>query len=116
MPSVQKIDISSSTIFRVVLILVGAWFLWVIRDILLMILAAIVIATAIEPVAKYLKRYRVPRAVSVLLVYLIFIGLISLAVTLLIPPLGEQVRQLAQSAPQVMERVDDWLGFVSVDQ
>lgn len=108
----QKIDISSSTIFRTILILVGFWFLYIIRDIIVILVAAIVIASAIEPVANRLQRYRIPRALSVILVYLLFLGIIGLAFTLILPSLTSQVAQLSQTLPQVKGTIETWVGTI----
>ena len=99
----HKVDITSGTIFRFVLIVVGFWFLYVIADLLLMLFASVVIASAIKPIADRLQVYRVPRAVSVLLVYILVLALLSGVVTLMIPPLSEQMTQLAHALPQLAE-------------
>lgn len=102
------VDITSATIFRVVLILVGVWFLYTILNILLILFSAIIIASAIEPVARRLKKYRVPRAVSVILVYVIVLLVLSSAVTLMIPPLTDQVAQIAQALPTIVDQLQRW--------
>ncbi|MBI4022226.1 MAG: AI-2E family transporter [Candidatus Andersenbacteria bacterium] len=100
-----KIDISSGTIFRVILIVIGWWFLYLIIDLLVMLFAAVVVASAIRPVADFLQRYRLPRAGSVLLVYALVLLLFSSVVTLMIPPLTEQTVQLAHALPQLFDRL-----------
>ncbi|MFH1354028.1 MAG: AI-2E family transporter [bacterium] len=98
-----KIDISTGTIFRAVLILISFWFLYVIFDFLLMLFASVVVASAIRPVADRLERYRVPRALSVVLVYIVVLVLLSVVVSLIVPPLAEQVTQLAHALPALVE-------------
>lgn len=112
MMTTQKIDITSSTVFRIILVLIVFWFLYIIRDILLMLLAAFVVASAVEPVANWLQRYKVPRALTVIFVYLIILAVLSSVVTLMIPPLTEQVVQLAQTLPQVVDKLQQWGGVV----
>lgn len=99
-----RIEISSGTIFRVILTAISFWFLYVIVDLLVMLFAAVVVASAIRPVADWLARWRVPRAGSVLLVYAAVLLLFSSVVTLMIPPLTEQTVQLAHALPQLFER------------
>lgn len=74
-----NISITAGTIFKVVLILVGAWLLFVLRDIVLDVVVAIVVASAIEPGVHLLMRHKVPRILSVIIIYLtlfaIFFGL-----------------------------------------
>ena len=103
----QKIDVSSSTIFRTVLILLLFWFLYLIRDILVILFAAIVVSWAIAPIADYLQKFRVPRAVTVILVYLAALALLSGLITMMVPPLTAQVRSLAQTLPEVATVLED---------
>lgn len=110
MPGVQKIDISSSTIFRTILILFAGWFLYVIRDILIILVGAVVVAAAIEPLANRLQRYRMPRALSVILVYVGVLALLAASVTILVPVLAEQTIQLAQTLPHAVTVVQSWVG------
>lgn len=66
-----NISITAGTVVKTVLILVGAWLLWILRDVALIVLTAIVIASAIEPGVVGLMRRRVPRILAVILVYLV---------------------------------------------
>lgn len=103
---IQKIDIASRTIFRTVLILIAFWFVYIIRDVLLLLFAAVIIAAAIEPVANRLQRRRIPRAATVALVYITVIAVVSLVISLLIPALTTQLAQLAQTLPAMVERLE----------
>lgn len=106
------IDITSSTVFRIVLILLGFWFLYLVSDVLLMLFAAVVVAAALEPLVGYLQRYHVPRALTVALVY-IFVILVFIGVaTLMIGPLTAQVKQLAMVAPELVRSAHDLLPFI----
>ena len=66
-----NISITAGTIFKIVLILVSAWVLFILRNIVLDVVTAIVIASAIEPGVYALVRYKVPRIVAVIIVYLV---------------------------------------------
>ncbi|MEX1998013.1 MAG: AI-2E family transporter [Candidatus Andersenbacteria bacterium] len=113
MPS-QRIsaDITSGTILRTILILLGFWFLYVISDILLMLFAAVVISSAIEPIANYFQYYRLPRALSVAVVYLLLLLVLSGTVTLLVQPLTEQITQLALAIPHLVANLSHLISFV----
>jgi predicted PurR-regulated permease PerM len=108
----QIIDISSSTILRVMIFVVLLALLYLIRDIVLMLVGAMVIAFAIEPLAKALQRFNIPRAISVIVVYLLFVGLISFALRLVLPALAEQTTQLASQVPQIVSGLEHVIGNV----
>lgn len=106
------IDISSSTIIRVILFGVVLWTLFVLWDVLLMLIGAVVIAFAIEPLAHKLRAYGVPRGVSVVIVYLAFLGILAGAVTLILPILAEQTIQLSSQLPEVVLGLEERIGRI----
>ncbi|HLC49442.1 MAG TPA: AI-2E family transporter [Candidatus Andersenbacteria bacterium] len=104
------IDISSSTILRVILFGILFWSLFMLRDVLLMLTSAVIIACAIEPLAQKLRTYRVPRGVSVVIVYLLVVGVIAAAVTLILPILAAEMVQLSSQIPQVIHGIEEKMG------
>ncbi|OGE87838.1 MAG: hypothetical protein A3J07_03960 [Candidatus Doudnabacteria bacterium RIFCSPLOWO2_02_FULL_49_13] len=90
----ETINVSTVTILKVVLVGLLIWFLWMIRDILLIFLIAIIVSSAIDPLADFLYKRRVPRALSVLFVYILFLGLIALVGFILVPPMISQFNEI----------------------
>lgn len=117
MAMAQKIEVGSSTIFRSILIVLAFWFVFLVRDIVVMLFAAFILASAIEPVANFLKRYRLPRGISILLVYILAGFLLFGFGSLAAEPIAEQSYQLAQSLPNIINRLGDVLPVIpEVDQ
>lgn len=104
------IDISSSTILRIILFGILFWSLFVLRDVLLMLIGAVIIAFAIEPLAHKLREYKVPRGVSVVVVYLFLVSVIAIAVTLILPILAQQTIQLSSQVPQIIQALEEKFG------
>ncbi|HTR18448.1 MAG TPA: AI-2E family transporter [Candidatus Paceibacterota bacterium] len=69
-----NISITSGTVVKTLVVLALAWLLFDIRDIVLIVLTAIVIASAVEPGVTGLVKRRVPRVIAVIFVYLCFAG------------------------------------------
>jgi predicted PurR-regulated permease PerM len=86
----STINISTVTILKVISIGLLLWFAWLIKDVLLIFLIAVIISSAIDPVAEFLHQRRVPRSLSVSLVYILFLGLVILIGFLIVPPLTSQ--------------------------
>jgi predicted PurR-regulated permease PerM len=110
----QTINISTSTILRVIVILLGLLFLYLIRDILLIVFVAVIIAAAINGPVSWLQRHKVPRLLGVIFIYLLLLLLLALIVSLIFPPLAEQIKQLTVYFPGFMEKiglsVQEWWG------
>ncbi|MFH1671637.1 MAG: AI-2E family transporter [Candidatus Portnoybacteria bacterium] len=103
--SSQSFNISTSTIFRVILISLGFVFLYLIRDILLIIFISVIIAAAISGPVGWLQRRRVPRLLGVIFIYLVIFLFLALIVALVFPLLAEQIKQLTSSFPGLIEKI-----------
>lgn len=90
----ETINISTVTLLKIVLIGLLLWFFWVVRDVLLIFLISIIVSSAMDPVADFLYKRRVPRALSVLFVYIVFLGLFVLAGFLITPSVTAQFDQI----------------------
>lgn len=71
-----SVTITTGTIVKTLLVLAGAWLIYTLFDLVLVILTAIVIASAIEPATRWFMAHRVPRVVAVLIVFLSFLAVI----------------------------------------
>lgn len=90
----STINISTVTLLKIVFIGLLLWFCWVVRDVLLIFLISIIISSAIDPVADYLSQHRIPRILSVSIIYILFLGLVALIGFLIVPPLTAQFEEI----------------------
>lgn len=106
--SVRKItSVSTSTILKVVAVFLALYVLFVIRDIILLLVISAILASALNPLVEWLyRRMHFPRGLTVVLVYVIFIGLAVLIFSLLIPTLIEEFGGLGASIQQVRNTMD----------
>lgn len=70
----QNFSITTGTIIRAILIGVLFWCIWFLRDIVLIVLTAIVLASSLEPSIQFLVKNKVPRVISLIGVYVASIG------------------------------------------
>lgn len=94
-----QLDLASKIILKVVAVVLILGFLWLIRDILIVVLLALVLASAMEPMVDYLNRRRIPRSVSVLGAYFIVIALVALIASIITPIVIEQFKLLTLNLP-----------------
>lgn len=99
------INLSTFTIVKVILILLALYFLFLIREILFVLFFSLVLASAVDPWVDWLQKRKIPRALGVLLIYLILILFIGLTIYLMIPPITQQVAELAENFPRLLERI-----------
>ncbi|MGE5298084.1 MAG: AI-2E family transporter [Acidobacteriaceae bacterium] len=93
----HTIHISVSSVIKILAVLLFAWFLFLIKDILLLLLISIIISSAMDPLADALRKRHIPRSISVLLVYILFLGVVGFIIYLLIPPISEQIKEISNT-------------------
>ncbi len=107
-----NIDISALTIVKILLVIIAAAFLYFIRDMILIIFVALILASALTPWIDWLERKRLPRALGILLIYLIFFTIAFSAVYLIIPPISVEISNLAKDFPTYWEKINAfWQNF-----
>src|SRR3989338_5044112 len=103
MPNRQTIEISTSTILKILLFLLGIALLYLVRDVILILLLSIVIASAIDPGVRRLQQFRFPRPLAVLTIYISTVAFFAFVFYLLVPPFVSEMRGFAQTFPSSLE-------------
>ncbi|MFH1536775.1 MAG: AI-2E family transporter [Patescibacteria group bacterium] len=100
-----QVNISTYTILKVVAVILILILLYSIKEVVGIIFVAWVFASAIDPLIDRLQRHKIPRGVSILIVYLLVLILISVILFLIVPPIIEQVKQISTTFPNYYERI-----------
>lgn len=106
---VKSIAISSGTMLRVVIIAAVATFLYMIRDVVAMTLVAAFLAALIDPFADMFTRWRIPRSLAVLVVYVLGCAFVVFVALLILPPLLTELSELATALSPFVAGADGWL-------
>ncbi len=100
-----EIVIPPSTIISTIVVISAAAALWFLRDLALLVITAVVLASAVEPGINFFMRYKIPRFGSALLMYLIIFGSVVGLFFTLVPPVVSEVRTFLLGAPQYLQSV-----------
>lgn len=103
---VRKVEISHKTIIFSFLFLLFAWFIYYIRDIVLQVFASLIIVSIINPIVVRLSKFKIPKAISILVSYVLVIGALVVSVGSILPPLVEQTTNLANNLPKFAEQMN----------
>jgi predicted PurR-regulated permease PerM len=102
-----------------------SWIIYLVRDVLVLIYIAALVAIGLGPIVNAIERNRwprtrfatrVPRWVAILTIYLAMIGAIVGVGMLVLPPLVAQARELWSNLPDLLHRGQMWLierGFLN---
>jgi len=103
MPS--KVEISHKTVIFTVLFLLGLWFLFFVREIILELFVALLLMTIFEPLVAALTRIKIPRALSVLITYILIIGIFGGMIALIAPTLVQQTANFVTALPYYLSNI-----------
>lgn len=104
---VLHIAITPGSVVTTLLVLVGAVLLYYLRDLALLVLTAIVIASSIEPgVTFFIHRAQMPRVLSVVVMYVLVFGFIFAAIYFFLPPILEQAQAFLALLPQYLNTIE----------
>ena len=101
-----RVSITSGTIFTTLLIVVGVYLFWILRDLALLVLTAIIIASAIEPGVAFFIRYRTPRFIAALLIYVLVFGAIFAILYLFFPPIIADAAGFLSAMPRYLDTIN----------
>lgn len=94
------LDISWETLFKIGVFVVLMYFLYIIRDLIIWFVLALIIAIIVEPIIKLLRKVRIPRIVGTILIYvLIFVG-VGMFLYLTVPFVISELFNFSKAAPK----------------
>ena len=103
------LDISARTILKISLAIICFYFLYVLRDIVIWLIFALIISVLFEPAIDFLQRKRVPRALGTVFVYSSIFGILILLIWIIVPIFGEEMKTFIESFPVYFEKISPTL-------
>ncbi|MCK4781557.1 AI-2E family transporter [Candidatus Parcubacteria bacterium] len=101
----QKVlDISWGTIFKLFIAIVCFYILFLIKDIIVWFLFALIISILFNPAIDFLQRRRIPRVVSVVFIYLCIFGILSYLIFSFLPLFISEIENFSKLLPQYFEK------------
>lgn len=94
----RVVEISPSIVIFTIAAILGIYFIFFVHQILLLLFLAYILMVALNPgVTKLQKKFKIPRPLSIFLVYVLFISVVILVAGMIIPPLINQLYQLLKT-------------------
>ncbi|MEO1401015.1 MAG: AI-2E family transporter [Cyanobacteria bacterium J06635_1] len=117
MASEERLTLSMSSLVTVILAVPLLLLLWQLRSLLLLVMISIVLAASIAPVVDWAEKYRLPRWLSAVLVYLTLIGVLTGVGVLIGPTVFEQLERLVRQVPislrKLIAEAEIWVATLS---
>lgn len=101
----QTVAISTSSILKILSILLGLVFLYVVRNVLVVVFVSLVLAAAMNPTITKLQRRGIPRWVGIAVIYVGIFGVLALLAALVVPLVTDELGQLINAVPTLYGKV-----------
>ncbi|MEK7610419.1 MAG: AI-2E family transporter [Patescibacteria group bacterium] len=105
-PDNVTINISGASFLKVLVFIVLFYAIYILRDLVLVVLVSVVIASAIEPITRWLSRFRLPRVLAVVLIYLAAFLVVGSLVPFFILPLVQDLVELSATLPARLNSIE----------
>lgn len=102
---IRRVEVSHRTIIFTVLFLLFLWFLFLIRDIILLLFIALLVMTIFDPMVKKLGKLKIPRGPSILTSYLLVFTFFGFVIAGIVPPLVSETASLVTGLPGYLENL-----------
>ena len=111
----KVLDISWGTIFKIAIALFSFYFLYLIRDILILTIFALIFSVLFNPAIDFLQRKKIPRVLAIIFVYIGVFGIISFLIYLTASLFVQEIQQFLQIFPQYFEKISPPLKSLGVE-
>jgi predicted PurR-regulated permease PerM len=109
-----KIEISTLFIIKTIAIILGLWFLYLVRDIVALFFLSVILTATLDPVIDWMAKHKISRSFGVIIIYLALLSLVGVLVSFLIPPLVSQFVSFSQNLPAYYESFSKT--FIGIEQ
>lgn len=93
------VEISTSTIFKVIIIILGLVVAWMIKSVIMMLFLAFIFSAAFKPYVNFLERYKIPRLISTVVIVLLFLIVASTGIATVVNEALVQLKALIEQLP-----------------
>ncbi len=110
------VNISSQTFIKILLFFVAIAFLYMVREAIALIFIALILASALDPFVDWLGKFKIPRGVGIIVIYILILSIISSVIIMIIPPITAEVKLIANDFPIYYEKVVDGFNYFTTNR
>lgn len=103
-----EIDISWAVLFKILGLAIGLWVVVVLRDVWFMLLGVFLFMAVVNPIIKRWQQY-MSRILAVALFYTLTVAVVVIIISVFVPSLIGQVREVSHAFPSLLARLQPYL-------
>lgn len=86
---------------------------YMVRDIVSVLIFAIIISSALEPLLEYAQSKKIPRLLALVIVYFLFFVFFAALIYILLPLLLDQLGDFSQNYPTYFDKIEEAAGIIN---
>src|SRR5690606_27711990 len=99
-----ELDISIQTLIKIVLFIAATWILTKSVGIILTVYVSLILASAFRPIVNYANYFKVPKYLSILVIYVLVLGALGAMISFIIPPIITESVNFVRNIPALSEQ------------
>jgi len=111
----QTLSISWESIIKIFIAIVILYFIYLGKEIFLWFLFGLAVSVLLEPAIIFLRRFKIPKIVAIILVYFSIFGALGLLIYLTAPMFISELKQLSKYLPTYFNQISPLLQGVGID-
>lgn len=108
----QQLDISTSSVFRAILVVLSFVLLYLLSDVVVILLFSIIVASAVSPFVTWLQKLGIPRIIGVLALYLMVLAAVVTLSSLVLPSVLSELSNMSAYIPKFTSQLTTSLDTV----
>ncbi|HBR71710.1 MAG TPA: hypothetical protein DEA27_02785, partial [Candidatus Moranbacteria bacterium] len=105
----KSVEISTGIVIRTILILLGLWLIYLVRDVLALFFISVILAATLDPLVDWMGRKKIPRPLGTFAIYIVVASIVAATVYFLVPSLIDQFNEVNETLPLYAEKTDRML-------
>jgi len=106
------VSVSAMTVIKIILVCIMFYFLYIVKDVLAILFIALIFSSAFDPWVDWMQKRKIPRSAGILIIYIVAFLLLGTSISLIIPPIIEQVSELSVKFPQISENLNAGIDLI----
>jgi len=102
------VNITPGSFLKGILIILLFWFLFYIKDVVLVVLTAVVLASGIEPLIQWFKRFKITRLPAAIISYVCLIGIFTGLMFFFVPAVLDETSSFLTTLPKYLDSTTLW--------
>ncbi len=103
-----NINITPGSIFKGICLVLLIWFLYYIKDVVLVVLVAVVIASGMEPLIIWFSKYKVKRLPAAIISYICMVSIFTSLLIFFVPPVMDEAASMLTDLPKYLDSTTLW--------